>query len=161
MSTDGQQNPSVPNNITISENEKPSKSSTNLLGRVNTSNSAATSNTDTMSVRSRVMKSMNFKKIKNRDNANVSYGPDYHAMDANAVAEILKTDTELGLTEAEVTERQARYGHNELAGEGGVSVWKVLIRQLINIMILILVIAMVRPSKIEIICYMQICEPKD
>ncbi|KAG2176887.1 hypothetical protein INT43_007541 [Umbelopsis isabellina] len=143
MSTDGQNNPSVPNNITISENEKPSKSSTNLLGRVNTSNSAATSNTDTMSVRSRVMKSMNFKKIKNKDNANVSYGPDYHAMDVNAVTEILKTDTEQGLTEDEVTERQLKYGHNELAGEGGVSAWKVLLRQLVNIMILILVIAMV------------------
>jgi Na+-exporting ATPase len=143
MSTDGEHNRSVQHNITISENEKPSKSSTNLLGRVNTSNSAATSNTDTMSVRSRVMKSMNFKKIKNRDNANVSYGPDYHAMDGNAVAEILKTDTEQGLTNAEAADRIARHGHNELAGEGGVSAWKVLFRQLVNIMILILVIAMV------------------
>jgi magnesium-transporting ATPase (P-type) len=89
------------------------------------------------------MKRMNFKKIGTSNAAMAPAGPDYHAMDLNAVAEILKTDMETGLTEAEVEERLTKYGRNELSGEGGVSAWKVLMRQLFNTLILILIIAMV------------------
>ncbi|GAB5592698.1 hypothetical protein Unana1_07598 [Umbelopsis nana] len=96
-----------------------------------------------MSVRSKVMQRMNFKKIAKKDQSNVPSGPDYHAMDLAAVTEILKTDVDDGLTDAEAAERLSKYGRNELSGEGGVSVWKVLFRQLFNVMILILVIAMV------------------
>lgn len=133
------------NNIRIDENEKQrTKKLVKPLKRVSTAQSSATSNTDAMSVRSKVMQRMNFKKITARGQANVPLGPDYHAMDLAAVSEILKTDIEEGLTDAEASERLIKYGHNELSGEGGVSVWKVLMRQLFNAMILILVIAMVR-----------------
>lgn len=135
------------NNIRIDENEKQGlKRLVKPLKRVSTSQSNATSNTDAMSVRSKVMQRMNFKKIAKKDQSNVPSGPDYHAMDLAAVTEILKTDVDDGLTDAEAAERLSKYGRNELSGEGGVSVWKVLFRQLFNVMILILVIAMVSIS---------------
>jgi magnesium-transporting ATPase (P-type) len=143
MDTANGPNPSGQNNIRIDENEKHRISNlVKPLKRTVTSTSTGTSS-DAMSVRSKVMKRMNFKKIGTSNAAMAPAGPDYHAMDLNAVAEILKTDMETGLTEAEVEERLTKYGRNELSGEGGVSAWKVLMRQLFNTLILILIIAMV------------------
>ncbi|CAO3671887.1 unnamed protein product [Umbelopsis ramanniana] len=144
MDTDNGRNPSGQNNnIRIDENEKHRISKlVKPLKRTVTSTSTGTSS-DAMSVRSKVMKRMNFKKIGKSKAAMAPAGPDYHAMDLNAVSEILKTDMEIGLSEAEAEERLTKYGRNELSGEGGVSAWKVLMRQIFNILILILIIAMV------------------
>jgi P-type Na+/K+ transporter len=143
MDTDNGFNQPSQNNIRIDENEKHHISKlVKPLKRTGTSNSTGSSS-DAMSVRSKVMKRMNFKKIGNASAGAAPAGPDYHAMDLAAVAEILKTDTEEGISEAEAGERLAKYGRNELSGEGGVSAWKVLMRQVFNILILILIIAMV------------------
>ncbi|KAI8335704.1 potassium/sodium efflux P-type ATPase [Chlamydoabsidia padenii] len=107
---------------------------------------------DTKSVRSVVMKRMNLvKRYKNKKRLNNAMdqaedrveGPPYHTMDLNTVTKLLNSDLEDGLSEEEVERRRSEYGFNEMEGEGGVNPFKLLLRQFLNIMVLILIIAMV------------------
>ncbi|ORX93774.1 potassium/sodium efflux P-type ATPase [Basidiobolus meristosporus CBS 931.73] len=66
----------------------------------------------------------------------------YHTYDVRKVVTELKTDTEDGLTSQEIKSRTEKYGANQMSGEGGVSPWKVLLRQLLNYLTVILIIAM-------------------
>ncbi|OMJ28236.1 Calcium-transporting ATPase 3 [Smittium culicis] len=66
---------------------------------------------------------------------------DYHTLDIKESAQRLETSIENGLTTAEVQIRAAKYGTNELVGDSGVSAFKVLIRQFLNIMVFILIAA--------------------
>ncbi|KAK9456948.1 hypothetical protein V1511DRAFT_495743 [Dipodascopsis uninucleata] len=59
-----------------------------------------------------------------------------------AVADELATNTEFGLTEAEVKVRLDKYGHNKLDGSSGVSLLNVVAKQCANAMGLVLVLAM-------------------
>jgi magnesium-transporting ATPase (P-type) len=108
---------------------------------------------DTKSVRSVVMKRMNlvkkFKKSNKKLNSAMDEqedrveGPPYHAMDLDTVTDLLKTDLEDGLSDQDIEQRRTEYGFNEMEGEGGVNPVKLLLKQFLNVMVLILLIAMV------------------
>jgi Na+-exporting ATPase len=67
----------------------------------------------------------------------------YHTLEVKEVARRLKTDLEEGLTPNTAKHLLEEFGHNELAGQGGVSPWKVLLRQLMNALTAVLIIAAV------------------
>ncbi|CAO3590612.1 unnamed protein product [Absidia cylindrospora] len=108
---------------------------------------------DTKSVRSVVMKRMNLVKKFKKSNKKLNNamdeqedrveGPPYHAMDLDTVADLLKTDLEDGLSDQDIEQRRSEYGYNEMEGEGGVNPVKLLLKQFLNVMVLILLIAMV------------------
>ncbi|ORZ02276.1 potassium/sodium efflux P-type ATPase [Syncephalastrum racemosum] len=99
---------------------------------------------DTKSVRSVLMKKMSLVKRRNRRKEEERVeGPPYHTMDLPTVAKLMKSDLEDGLDEKEIEPRHAESGYNEMEGEGGVNPLKLLLKQFLNIMVLILLIAMV------------------
>ncbi|KAI8073265.1 hypothetical protein BC940DRAFT_268008 [Gongronella butleri] len=108
---------------------------------------------DARSVRSAVMKRMHlvkrFKKQKYGSAAeameaeNRVEGVPYHTMDLVSVSKLLKTDLEDGLAEEDIEKRRAECGYNEMEGEGGVNPVKLMLKQFLNVMVLILLIAMV------------------
>ena len=55
----------------------------------------------------------------------------------------LKTDLDVGLTQAEAEQRLAKHGPNELVDRGVTSPWRILWEQLTAIMVVILIIAAV------------------
>uniref|UniRef100_U9UIM1 Cation-transporting P-type ATPase N-terminal domain-containing protein n=1 Tax=Rhizophagus irregularis (strain DAOM 181602 / DAOM 197198 / MUCL 43194) TaxID=747089 RepID=U9UIM1_RHIID len=67
----------------------------------------------------------------------------YHTLPVNQVFIHTKTDIDDGLTPQEAAQRLGLYGFNELSGQGNVSVFAVLYRQIVNALTLVLVIAMV------------------
>ncbi|ORX97929.1 potassium/sodium efflux P-type ATPase [Basidiobolus meristosporus CBS 931.73] len=66
----------------------------------------------------------------------------YHTYDIQDTAQKLDTNLEDGLSSQQVQERLQQYGHNQMSGNGGVSPWKVLFRQIANSLTIILVAAM-------------------
>ncbi|KAI9470000.1 MAG: potassium/sodium efflux P-type ATPase [Benjaminiella poitrasii] len=100
---------------------------------------------DTKSVRSVLMHKMNLikRRRKSIDDSERIEGPPYHTMDLDTVTQLLKSDLDDGLSESVIDERRSESGFNEMEGEGGVSPIKILIKQFLNIMVLILLIAMV------------------
>ncbi|KAK9727371.1 hypothetical protein K7432_001904 [Basidiobolus ranarum] len=66
----------------------------------------------------------------------------YHTYEVRKVVEELNTDTDDGLTTQEVKSRTEKYGPNQMSGDSGVSPWKVLLRQLVNYLTVILILAM-------------------
>ncbi|KAG2196203.1 hypothetical protein INT47_004729 [Mucor saturninus] len=109
------------------------------------STGASSNDFDTKSVRSVLMNKMHLVKRRRQsvDNQEKVEGPPYHTMDLDTVNGLLKTDLEDGLNEDAIPERRAQYSFNEMEGEGGVSPVKLMIKQFMNIMVLILLIAMV------------------
>lgn len=69
--------------------------------------------------------------------------PDFYQLDIPQTAAELKTDAQNGLTSAEANARLAKYGRNLLPSGEGSSVWKILLEQFKNIMVIILIIAAV------------------
>jgi magnesium-transporting ATPase (P-type) len=69
-------------------------------------------------------------------------GPPYHTMKIETVAQLLKTDITDGLKESEIEEKHIQHGFNEMEGDGGVNPVKLMAKQFLNVMVLILVIAM-------------------
>ncbi|KAI8606000.1 potassium/sodium efflux P-type ATPase, partial [Dissophora ornata] len=67
-------------------------------------------------------------------------GP-FHAHSVEKVAEHYGTNTLEGLSSQEAIERLKKYGYNELQGNGGVKWYKVLWRQVANVLVVILIIA--------------------
>ncbi len=63
------------------------------------------------------------------------------ALERGAVIEALATDSEAGLSAAEVVQRLARTGPNELVERGRKPPWRLLVEQFTNTMIVVLVIA--------------------
>ncbi|KAI9314290.1 potassium/sodium efflux P-type ATPase [Dichotomocladium elegans] len=100
---------------------------------------------DVRSIRSVLMKKMNLVKRRRRQKraANAVEGPPYHTMDLETVSTLLKTDLEDGLREQEIEARRKDYGFNEMEGDGGISPIRLLLKQFLNVMVLILLIAMV------------------
>ncbi|KAJ5545539.1 hypothetical protein N7535_006075 [Penicillium sp. DV-2018c] len=65
-----------------------------------------------------------------------------HSLTFDDVIRELGTDFDNGLVTAEVKERLGKYGENMLQGDEGVSLTKIVIRQIANAMMLVLIIAM-------------------
>ncbi|KAI8137168.1 potassium/sodium efflux P-type ATPase [Fennellomyces sp. T-0311] len=98
---------------------------------------------DARSVRSVLMKKMSLVKRRKRTTEERVEGPPYHTMDLETVAKLMKTNLEDGLTDEEVNARREESGYNEMEGEGGVNPFKLLLKQFLNVMVVILCIAMV------------------
>ncbi|GAA5804028.1 hypothetical protein HPULCUR_009514 [Helicostylum pulchrum] len=108
------------------------------------STGASSMDFDTKSVRSVLMHKMHLVKRRRQsvDNQDRPEGPPYHTMDLDTIAQLLKTDLEDGLSDNVIDERRAEYSFNEMEGEGGVNPVKLMAKQFMNIMVLILLIAM-------------------
>ncbi|KAF9918138.1 Na+ ATPase [Lobosporangium transversale] len=65
----------------------------------------------------------------------------FHTFTVEQVAEHFSTNIHEGLSSQEAAERLKKYGSNELQGNGGVKWYKVLWRQLANVLVVILLIA--------------------
>ncbi|KAL2828152.1 hypothetical protein BDW59DRAFT_159748 [Aspergillus cavernicola] len=72
-----------------------------------------------------------------------------HTLTYDAILQELKVDFEEGLSTAEAKKRLELYGPNELEGGEGVSLVKIIIRQIANAMMLVLIIAMAVSFGIE------------
>lgn len=66
-----------------------------------------------------------------------------HILPPALVAQQLDTTAEQGLTTKVATERLEKYGHNKLESSGGVTWWRILIRQISNSLTFVLAIAMI------------------
>ncbi|KAJ5268707.1 hypothetical protein N7505_004465 [Penicillium chrysogenum] len=65
-----------------------------------------------------------------------------HCLSYTAVLEQLSTDADDGLASAEARSRLETYGHNRLEEGEGISIGKILLRQIANAMMLVLILAM-------------------
>jgi Na+-exporting ATPase len=79
-------------------------------------------------------------RISGQANKPLSRPP--HALSYTTVIQEINANPEDGLSAAEARLRLEEYGPNELGDQGGVSVVKILVRQVANAMILVLIIAM-------------------
>jgi Ca2+-transporting ATPase len=66
---------------------------------------------------------------------------DWHALDPKVVAPLLNVDPQVGLTTAQVSDRQRQYGRNTLQRIRPRSAWRVLIDQFANVVIALLAVA--------------------
>ncbi|ORX63022.1 potassium/sodium efflux P-type ATPase, partial [Hesseltinella vesiculosa] len=123
--------------ISFANNEKKEKQGITMT---RSSTVQSTISDSAKSIRSTMMRKM--KLVKKKQEVARVEGPPYHTMTLDTVAQLVKTDMEDGLTEAEAKERQAQAGYNELEGEGGVNPFKLLFKQFFNILVLILIAAM-------------------
>jgi magnesium-transporting ATPase (P-type) len=107
--------------------------------------STGQSSDDGKSIRSAMMEKMKFvKRSRGKSQVVRVEGPPYHTMALDTVVQLLKSDLDEGLSEAECARRQKEEcGFNEMEGEGGINPFKLLLKQFINILVLILLIAMV------------------
>ncbi|KFY75993.1 hypothetical protein V499_04145 [Pseudogymnoascus sp. VKM F-103] len=65
-----------------------------------------------------------------------------HAIDVDAIASKLQVDLQHGLEGKEAAARLERDGPNKLASAGGISAWKILLRQVSNSLTIVLLLAM-------------------
>ncbi|KAL7800259.1 cation transporting ATPase [Trichoderma ceciliae] len=65
-----------------------------------------------------------------------------HTLSAQRVAELLKTDTEDGLSDQEAAARLARDGPNTIKGAKGISVWEIFLQQVANALTAVLIAVM-------------------
>lgn len=77
-------------------------------------------------------------------------GPPYHTMDLDTVCSLLKSDLERGVDDDQVEARRAECGFNELQGSGGVNPIQLFIKQFINLLVMILLIATVSVEKFSL-----------
>lgn len=94
-------------------------------------------------LRSVLMRKRNYISKENNNNGPVVEGPPYHTMDVEKVAQLLKSSIQDGLSESVIESKRAEHGFNEMEGDGGVNPVKLMLKQFLNFMVLILVIAMV------------------
>ncbi|KAI7852428.1 potassium/sodium efflux P-type ATPase [Circinella umbellata] len=94
--------------------------------------------TDVKSVRSVLMHKMGLIKRKKVERVE---GPPYHTMDLDTVCQLLKSDLENGIHDNETETRRTDTGFNELQGSGGINPVKLFIKQFINLLVMILLIA--------------------
>lgn len=72
----------------------------------------------------------------------------YHTFTVDRVAEDLKTSILEGLSSEEAAIRLKTHGPNELEGNGGVRWYRVLLRQVANVLVCVLLIAAVSRSAV-------------
>ena len=76
----------------------------------------------------------------------VALGPDmsnWYRLDAAEVLRLLESDADHGLSQAEVTERVAQHGLNQLVEQQGESPWQILWEQLTATVVVVLIVAAV------------------
>jgi len=66
-----------------------------------------------------------------------------HTLTIEALLKSLKTDTKEGLPTAYIEKRRGKWGENKIEGANGVSIWKVLMGQLVNALTFVLLGALV------------------
>lgn len=116
------------------------------LSRSTTLNSTATTDERTKKslLKSYLMRKRNL--IRRNSSATINTpaveGPPYHTMKIDTVCQLMKSNLEDGLSESSIAEKRAQYGYNEMEGDGGVNPFKLMLKQFLNVMVLILVIAM-------------------
>lgn len=75
----------------------------------------------------------------------------WHTYSVEQTLALLETDPEQGLTVAEVTQRQAHYGPNELEEVAGRSNWDILLDQFKNVMLLMLIAVAIISGVLDIV----------
>lgn len=84
--------------------------------------------------------------VKNNDKKlDIEEETPFHTLTVDQVVEHYSTNTFEGLTTQEATSRLKTYGINELQGNDGIKWYKVLWRQVANTLVVILLVATVRP----------------
>jgi P-type Ca2+ transporter type 2C len=68
-----------------------------------------------------------------------TYGADWQTQSPEQTLAALQTDRESGLSSAEITDRQIKFGPNELEEKAGRSQWTIMIDQFKNIMLVLLI----------------------
>ncbi|KAI9259478.1 potassium/sodium efflux P-type ATPase [Phascolomyces articulosus] len=81
--------------------------------------------------------------IKRKEKIERVEGPPYHTMDLDTVCQLFKTHLENGIHDEEIESRRQDTGLNELQGSGGINPIKLFIKQFINLLVMILLIAAV------------------
>jgi P-type Ca2+ transporter type 2C len=81
--------------------------------------------------------------------------PIWHVLPSDKVLDQLQSDRQSGLTSAQVAERQAQYGSNELQGTGGRSNWAILVDQFKNIMLILLIAVAVISGGLDLMDLME------
>lgn len=119
------------------------------LSRISTGQSSAD---EVKSIRSILMRKMNLVKRKQRL-SDRQEGPPYHTMDLDTVSTLLKTDILNGLKDDQVEAKRSDVGFNELEGSGGINPFKLFLKQFLNLMVMILLIATVSIESNHIILY--------
>lgn len=112
--------------------------------KIDVSHSERVKSVDTTDKRS-LLKSVLMRKknyIRKEPSGPAVEGPPYHTMKIDTVAQLLRSDIEDGLSEFMVDEKRLTHGYNEMEGDGGVNPVKLMLKQFLNVMVLILVIAM-------------------
>jgi P-type Na+/K+ transporter len=71
------------------------------------------------------------------EQTSISLNEPAYCLQVEEVARLLETDLERGLSKQEAKRRHEISGDNVLAGVGGVSIWKVLVRQVANALTLV------------------------
>jgi Na+-exporting ATPase len=91
--------------------------------------------------------SLPLERVSGQANKPLSRPP--HALPYSTVIEEIKANPLDGLTASEARLRLEEHGPNEIGDQSGVSIPKILIRQVANAMILVLIIAMVVSFSIQ------------
>ncbi|OLY81433.1 Calcium-transporting ATPase 3 [Smittium mucronatum] len=63
----------------------------------------------------------------------------FHTYSIVQASSILQTDTDFGLDDLKVESKRLEFGSNELKGEGGISPFKILLRQFSNLLVFVLI----------------------
>ncbi|KAG0306400.1 Na+ ATPase [Dissophora globulifera] len=85
----------------------------------------------------------NLKRFNDTKTVDVEPEIPYHSFSIDQVAQYLRTSTVEGLSSDEAVARLKAHGPNELSGSGGVKWYKVLLRQVANVLVCVLLIATV------------------
>ncbi|KAI9734871.1 MAG: hypothetical protein M1834_001951 [Cirrosporium novae-zelandiae] len=80
--------------------------------------------------------------VQSNDSRSILSAPAY-ALPYDRVVRQLSTNVDDGLHNAEAEGRLQKYGTNELEGGSGVQLWKVILEQIFNAMVLVLIVSMI------------------
>ncbi len=69
--------------------------------------------------------------------------PDYYRSDVSSVLKEVDSNAETGLSSTQSAERLSKFGHNELPRDHTTPLWKVILQQFTNILVLVLIFAAV------------------
>ncbi len=69
--------------------------------------------------------------------------PDFYRYDVPSVLKEVGSEAETGLSHAQAAERLSKFGHNELPSDDTTPLWKVVLEQFTNVLVIVLIIAAV------------------